>query len=126
MNEIKILMVDDDATVRSVFKEILTEEGFQVTQCVNGVDALKQVKTSADTFNLFMVDLEMPIMDGFRFIDMLRKIPKYQETPVIVLTGNSTERAVEKAIRLNIQDFLLKHSPKEEILSRVKTALEME
>ena len=119
----RILLVDDDATVRSVFETALKNDGFDLTICENGMEALKNVKTSKETFDLFIVDLTMPILDGFKLISAIKELKKYKNTPIVVLSGNRTEMAVEKAISLGINDFLLKNSPRNEILGRVKSLI---
>lgn len=81
----RILVIDDDADARHVIQSILSEEGCQVVEAVNGVQGLAVVgETKPD---LVLLDLMMPELDGFEVLDQLRTNPEYAALPVIVVTA---------------------------------------
>ncbi len=103
----KILVVDDSAYNRQVLTELLASLGFvtSVSSAVDGVDAFNQVmKTGPD---LIVLDLEMPNMDGFTFLRLLRR---YRSTPVIVVSGLEYEPDGLKAVSLGADGFVPKPS----------------
>jgi len=85
----RVLVVDDDATVRESLTMLLTAEGYEVNSAVNGFDALLQLKTS--TPDVITSDLNMPQMSGFEFLSVVRR--RFPHIPVIAISGafNSPE-----------------------------------
>jgi CheY-like chemotaxis protein len=85
----KVLVVDDDATVRKSLTMLLTAEGYHVTSAVNGFDALLQLKGSLP--DVITSDLNMPQMSGFEFLSVVRR--RFPHIPVIAISGafNSAE-----------------------------------
>jgi len=86
--EKNILCVDDSPSIRQIVKVCLEGEGFNVLEAVDGLDALDKVKGNSN-INLFVVDVNMPNMDGITFVKELRKIEGFGDTPVIILTTES-------------------------------------
>lgn len=84
-----IMVVDDSKTVRSYHGAILKDSGITVIEAENGMEALER---SLDAeVDLYLVDVNMPIMDGYSFIAELRKQPRYALTPVIMITTQAQE-----------------------------------
>ena len=81
----RVLVVDDDAGTRSLLRRILEEEKCAVVEAVHGRDALDEVSRSKP--DLILLDLMMPVMDGFEFTTELRKVDEWRDTPVIVCTA---------------------------------------
>lgn len=84
MNAPRILVVDDDPSIRSLLAEVLTEAGHQVLAAANGAEALDLVKQFHPT--VAFVDLQMPLVDGRAFVAALRK--HGIELPIIVISGD--------------------------------------
>jgi two-component system chemotaxis response regulator CheY len=82
-----VLVVDDAATVRAYHSCILTEAGFVVREAANGYEALEM--TLAEQFALIVVDVNMPVMDGYTFVEQVRRGPLFSDVPIIMI---STER----------------------------------
>ncbi len=85
----KVLVVDDSKTVRQYHKEILKQAGYDVYEVENGLEALE--KSLVETFELFLVDINMPVMDGYSFVKELRQNSSYQFTPVIMISTEAQE-----------------------------------
>jgi PAS domain S-box-containing protein len=86
-----VLLVDDDADARERLRTMLAREGWTVTEAENGREAVARVEASMPA--LVLLDLMMPVMDGFEFLQVLRTMPAGQGVPVVVLTAKdmSTE-----------------------------------
>ncbi len=82
------LVVDDDPDTRALFRRTLEKDGLAVIEAENGEVALARVSQSVPS--VIILDLMMPVMDGFEFIDQLRKNPLWRNIPVLVVTAKST------------------------------------
>jgi two-component system, response regulator, stage 0 sporulation protein F len=83
MEPIRILLVDDEEHIRLLFKEELEEEGYSIDLASNGLEALEKVK--AQRFDLVVLDIKMPGMDGIQALNEIKKIDKDQ--PVILCSA---------------------------------------
>lgn len=83
----KILAVDDSASIRAMVVFTLKAQGFDVTEAVDGQDGLN--KAQADSFDLIISDVNMPIMNGIEFVGNVRKEENYKYTPILMLTTES-------------------------------------
>ena len=89
-----VLIVDDDAAVRHILARFLEREGLTVVQAGNGQTALDYL-TGGGTANVILLDLRMPIMDGWTFRQEQRRSSAFGDIPVIVLSGADVGRFVE-------------------------------
>lgn len=84
-NNKPVLIVDDDPEIREVMRLVLEEEGLRVLEAINGEDALEIVTQNEPA--MVILDLNMPVLDGFEFLSVFRKDMRYRDIPVIVLTA---------------------------------------
>ena len=84
-----IMVVDDSKTVRSYHGSILKAMGLDVVEAENGMEALE--KSLGSTIDLYLVDVNMPVMDGYSFIKDLRKQDEHKNVPVIMITTQAKE-----------------------------------
>ena len=116
----RILVVDDEEETRSVCKRVLTKEEYFVQVVENGKKGLDTLQR--ENFNLALVDLKMPGMDG---IELLRQIrTNYKDIEVIVITGHGSTESAIQAMRLGAYDYVTKPFDIEELGSTIKTCLE--
>lgn len=102
----KILLVEDDTNLASVYKSRLELEGFAVVVVRNGEDAFPTtVKEKPD---LVLLDAMMPKMSGFDVLDLLRKTPETANVRVIMLTALSQDKDEQRARTLGVNDYLVK------------------
>ena len=103
----QVLVVDDSKTIRSILRVYLTKWGFEVTEAVNGVDALAQLKqmTHAD---LVLVDWNMPEMDGMSFVRAVRADPGYDTLPLMMVTTNTELDHVSQALDAGANEYIMK------------------
>ncbi|MGX7703391.1 MHYT domain-containing protein [Methylobacterium sp. Gmos1] len=86
-----VLVVDDDADMRHRLRTVLERNGWTVSEAGNGCEALDQVRHGVP--RLVLLDLTMPVMDGFSFLDQLRLLPGCADVPVVVLSARSITAA---------------------------------
>jgi two-component system chemotaxis response regulator CheY len=102
----KILIVDDGNTVRMYHRTVLLEAGFQVEEAINGLEGLE--KALGGTFDLLLVDINMPKMDGFRMLRTLRREKNTQALPAIMISTESQLHDKEQAFRAGANFFMIK------------------
>ena len=93
----KILAVDDSQTIRDLVSQALSANGYtDVELAVDGIDALEKVNEAEDELEFFIIDINMPRMDGFELIENLRNMFNYMSTPIMVLTTEKSEDMKKK------------------------------
>ncbi len=102
----KILLVEDDQALASVYITRLQAEGFEVRHVPNGEDALSN--TLEYKPDLILLDVMMPKISGFDVLDILRNTPDTANVRIIMLTALSQESDIEKAKNLGVDDYLVK------------------
>ena len=103
-----ILLIDDDTVIRNSLERYLRSNKLKVDQAKNGALALEHVIRSQDEFDLIIVDLHMPIMDGFEFVTELKQFPAYNDIPIIMFTASLHMADVRKATALGIEGYVIK------------------
>lgn len=101
-----ILIVDDSASVRRQLRRALETEGFVVTEAENGQRGLEAARESP--VDLMIVDVNMPIMDGFEMIKEVRGIDQYRKTPIFVLTTESGMGTVKQGKEAGATAWIVK------------------
>ena len=99
-----VLVVDDQATMRFLATEALQQAGFIVEQASNGTEALTSIAHS--TPDLVLLDLMMPVMDGYVVCEMLRSHAETRHLPVLMMTGLDDEKSIMRAYDAGATDFI--------------------
>jgi len=120
MASAKILVVDDEEIVCLSCQRILIEEGYEVRTCLSGQEGLKLL--SEEPFDLAIVDLKMPRMDGMEVLQAIKR--DYPQIPVIMITGYATVETAVEAMKSGAFDYLPKPFTPDEVAVVVKKALE--
>jgi len=113
-----ILVVDDKASLRTMVKAYLTEQGFRVVTAADGQEALFVAR--AEKPDLILLDIMMPKIDGYEFI---RIFGKEQETPIILLTAKLEETDKVLGLELGADDYITKPFGMRELLARIRAVL---
>jgi two-component system chemotaxis response regulator CheY len=104
---VRILVVDDSSLVRLYYRDVLEKSGFAVEQAINGVEALEKVL--AQPFDLVILDVNMPRMDGFSFLRSLRRAtPDVATLPVLVITTEAGPQDIGEARAAGANFYLVK------------------
>jgi len=117
----KILIVDDVQLNLDLMKEILSEKGYMIATAINGKSAI--AKTKAHKFDLILLDIVLPDIDGFEVCAALKASPQTQDVPVIFLTAKKENDTITKGFLLGAVDYIPKPFSKEELLARVNLHL---
>jgi two-component system chemotaxis response regulator CheY len=104
------LIVDDSTTIRMILGEYLKKLGFDVTEAVNGRDALDRLRgmKKADVVDVVLVDWNMPEMDGLSFVEAVRAERQYDELPLMMVTTNTELAHVAKALEAGANEYIMK------------------
>lgn len=114
----RLLITDDDLHLRKLVLTYAQLEGYQCTEAKNGFEALEKLR--GDSFDLLILDIMMPHMDGFETLGELRR---YSHVPVIVLTARDEEYDKLLGFNLGADDYLAKPFSPKELMARVKAVL---
>ena len=106
MNRKRILVVDDALTVRLYCRDVLERAGFEVEEAGNGVEGLE--RALAGGFDLLLVDINMPRMDGYEMVRHLREEPGMQAVPVVAISTEAAEADVVRAYRAGANVYMVK------------------
>jgi len=118
-----ILIVDDNPKNIQVAASIIQEKGYQMAFATNGKDALETVKS--DDFDLILLDIMMPEMDGYSVCQQLKSNPDTSEIPVIFLTAKAEPESIVKGFEVGAVDYICKPFNTAELLARVNTHLDL-
>ena len=113
-----ILVVDDEMLIRSVIKEYLLNEKYNVFEAENGLEALRVFKE--EKIDLVVLDIMMPKMDGFQTLSEMKKI---KDTPVIMLSAMKEEIDKLNSFDLGVDDYITKPFSPKELIARIKAIL---
>ena len=116
----KLLIVDDEAQIRLLLKEFLSEE-FETETATNGIEAVSLARSWHP--HIILMDIMMPQMDGIHACEVLRGDETTRHIPVLMLTAMNTSQDRIKAFNLGADDFISKPFEVEELLSRLKSKL---
>lgn len=117
----KVLIADDSATMRGLIRMELEVAGFAVAEAADGEQALQLAL--ADPPDVILLDVEMPVLDGYGCLQKLKEAPATAHIPVVFVTGLLTAEDVARALRLGGHDYLRKPPESAELLARVHAAL---
>ena len=113
-----ILVVEDDAMNRELLSHRLQNDGFLVSEAVDGVEAMELNKI--ENFDLIILDLNMPRMNGFEFLEWMHNSEHERDTKIIVLSAENNRDSVVTALTLGANDYIVKPASNVELLNRVR------
>lgn len=117
----RILIVDDDEMVLMALEELLKPEGYEIDPVASGAEALKELEE--DGYDLLMLDMIMPEMDGLELCRRIREMEKYKDTPIVFLTAKSREEDRTRGIEAGANLFLSKPISPDKLLGIVGDAI---
>lgn len=118
----KLIIVEDDPFLLSILAEKLKEAGFSIETAIDGEDGLDKIKSG--NFDLVLLDMVLPKMDGFKILEELRDDDKLKKIPVIILSNLYDKNNIDKAILLGAKEYIVKaYNTPEEIVLKIKSFL---
>jgi DNA-binding NtrC family response regulator len=115
-----ILIIDDERAIRSVLKDILSNEGFKVEEAADGEEGFR--KFSAGGFDLVLCDIKMPKMDGMEFLQ--KAMEAHPETPVIMISGHGNIETAVDAVKKGAFDYISKPPDLNRLLITIRNAMD--
>lgn len=115
-----ILVVDDAATVRMYHRKMLGDAGWSVDEAVNGLEALERVlaRPAGQAYDLYVVDVNMPKMDGYTLVRELRRLPQTAQRPVLMVSTEAQMHDAAAAEEAGANGYLVKPArPRELVLT---------
>ncbi len=116
----RILVIDDEKSIRNTLKEILTYEGFEVVEAQDGMEGLKFVEK--EKFDIILSDIKMPKMDGIEVLEKLQELSP--ETPVVMISGHGNIDTAVEAIRKGAFDYISKPLDLNRMLVTIRNAMD--
>lgn len=102
----RILLIDDDNDILKMGQKLLAKNGHEVIPCTNGVQAIDYLEKFS--FDMVISDANMPQMSGFEVLLKIRNHPQWKKMTVALLTGRKTKNDVQRALRLGVDDYIVK------------------
>lgn len=119
----KIIAVDDDGVSLDLLKECLSEGGYEhLTLMSSPTEALNAITNTAIAYDCILLDVEMPEKDGIELCGDIRRLPRYRNTPILMITRNKDRDAVQQAFANGATDYITKPFEFFEVLTRIKVA----
>ena len=107
-NDLSILVVDDSSSVRQMIKRMVEDEGWKCSTATDGCNAAEILSMSQDRPDIILTDLEMPNIDGYELLELLKNDAELSEIPVVMVTSRSGQAHRNKAFAMGAADFLTK------------------
>jgi len=116
-----VLVIDDESSVGTLLRFNLRQGGFNVDTAASAAEGY--AKARARHFDLIILDVALPGIDGIEACSMIKKLEDYQDTPVIMISSRSDSVTIDQARRAGAADYLVKPFTFQELLSRIEDQL---
>lgn len=119
-----ILVTDDNVLENAIIRNYLYNERYNIVSALNGREALELIESR--NIDLILLDMVMPVMDGYEFMREFTKTPYYKQIPIIVTSSLDDTQNIEKILEYNIFDYIIKpldHMNRLILVNKIKTAL---
>lgn len=111
----KLLLVEDNDINQQVAKEILEKEGFDVDIAADGLEAVQKIRTQY--FDAVLMDLQMPMMDGYEATRIIRSEPQFDDLPIIAMTAHAMTDVKEKCLSIGMNGYIAKPIDVDELVA---------
>lgn len=102
----RALVVDDSPVLRSLIRDVLVAKGYEVLEATDGVDAIAKIEAFGP--DLLVTDLSMPCMNGIQLVSAVRTHPRFERTPILVVTSEAAEAVPDVSFEAGANAFLEK------------------
>ncbi|MBF0395207.1 MAG: response regulator [Desulfobacterales bacterium] len=119
----KILVIDDSSTIRKMVQYSLQPKGHTMVLAEDGVDGFEKLEEEEEGFDIIILDINMPRMDGLEFLKKIQQSPSYSSIPVIILTTEGQNADKDKAFKLGAKGYFVKPFKPNELLQGIEKIL---
>ena len=120
-----VLIVDDSKTDRTIMQKALKPLGLSVTEATNGVEALQMLKSGDKSFDIVLIDIEMPRMDGYTLAGEIRKYSRYKYLPLVAVTSRTSKSDRMRGVEVGMTEYITKPYSLEYLANVVKKNLKL-
>jgi two-component system chemotaxis response regulator CheY len=113
------LVVDDSMVARNINKNVLVSMGYDVIQASNGQEALDLLKGISDHVDLILLDWNMPVLNGYETLKMIRQQKAYDPIRIVMVSTESEEEYIDRAIKRGANGYIGKPFTAEELIAKV-------
>jgi two-component system chemotaxis response regulator CheY len=125
MERHRILIVEDSPTMRQLLAFALKRlRGAEIVEAQDGMDGLRKV--TADEFDLALIDINMPVMDGLKLIHLIRQEPNLARMPIVVITTEGAQEDRDRALSLGANEYLTKPIQANRVLAVARALLKID
>ena len=121
MSKAKVLLVDDEAFNLDFFQQALEDENYEIFIAADGQEALNKIKSEKP--DLVLLDLMMPVLDGFEVLKQVKADDNLRDTPIIIISAEHDSKSVVKGIKQGAEDYMTKPITAANLLKKVKEYL---
>ena len=118
----KILIVDDEPSLLLLLKSRLEANHYQVLTACHGIEGLQVLKQERP--DLVLLDILMPDIDGFSFLEKMKQFPDVRSVPIIMLSAKARQEDIRRAISLGAKDYVIKPFTPEILMNKIKKVLQ--
>ena len=122
-SDYNVLIVDDSKTDRTIMQKALGPLGVNVTEATNGVEALQMLKSGEKNFDIVLIDIEMPRMDGYTLAGEIRKYSRYKYLPLVAVTSRTSKSDRMRGVEVGMTEYITKPYSLEYLANVVKKNL---
>lgn len=125
MNSLSILLIDDDEIERIKFKKVCKDLQFScsIVEAVNGKQAFEFLKATSKAFNIIILDLHMPKMNGLELLEKLKSNVHYKNIPIIIMSNSEDDNELKKCYDFGISGYFTKPAQFSKYAKKVKSLL---
>lgn len=122
-NEKKTILIVDDVVVNRKILDVILRDQYHILEAANGKEALDVCRREPGNISLIMLDIVMPVMDGFRFLEKLQRDLSKVEIPIIFVTTEANKENIVKGLKSGVSDIIVKPFDPQTVCERVARLL---
>ncbi len=119
----KILSVDDSATMRKIIGRVVGMLGYEFLEATNGVEALSLLENDHSDVSLVIMDINMPEMDGIQALEAIKGNPALKDIPVMMVTTDSDRNRIIQAVKAGAANYVTKPFTHDDLASKIAATL---
>ena len=119
----KVIVADDSILMRQIITGLVESIGFETLHATNGQEVLDLLEKGGEDVCLLLLDWNMPVMDGIETLEAMQKNSHYKSTPVVMVSTESEENSIARAIDAGAKGYITKPFTQEDLAAKIKEVL---